>query len=79
MPALAAAVRPGGLIVYETFVRPQRELFGRPKRDAHILRPGELLESFSGWEIVIHREGTAAPRRCVASLIARKPTLAEPF
>ncbi len=73
MPSLAAAVRPGGLVVYETFVHPQRELFGKPRRDKHLLRPGELPGFFQGWTLLVSREGLVSPRRHAASLIARKP------
>ncbi|HKQ46881.1 MAG TPA: methyltransferase domain-containing protein [Phycisphaerae bacterium] len=73
MPQIAAGVQPGGLVAYETFVEPQRERFGKPAREAHVLKPGELSTWFVGWEILTHREGPAGPRRIVAGLIARKP------
>lgn len=72
MPQIAAGVRPGGLVAYETFVEPQRERFGKPAREAHVLKPGELSTWFVGWEILIRREGPAGPRRIAAGLIARK-------
>lgn len=74
IPEMAAGLRPGGLLVYETFVDPQRELFGKPRRAQRVLRPGELQTFFTGWEILVSREGLARPRRMVASLIARKPS-----
>lgn len=67
------ALRPGGLVVYETFVEPQRSLFGKPGRPAHVLQSGELLAAFSAWEILLYREGLTGPRRIAASLIARRP------
>lgn len=73
MPHIAAAVRPGGFVVYETFVHPQRELFGKPRRDAHLLESAELPAWFEGWQIKTSNEGLTAPRRFTASLIARKP------
>ena len=73
--AIAEAVRPGGLVVYVTFVQPQRELYGKPRRDAFILKSGELPGRFGGWRIVATRESLARPRRFVASLIAQKPTI----
>ncbi|MBN2562518.1 MAG: methyltransferase domain-containing protein [Phycisphaerae bacterium] len=78
MPHIAEAVRPGGLVVYETFVHPQRALFGRPRREAHLLRPGELPTWFEDWEIVVAKEGMAGPHRFVASLVARKRLAREP-
>lgn len=73
LPHIAAGVRPGGLVAYETFVEPQRERFGKPAREAHVLKPGELSTWFVGWEILTCREGPAGPRRIAAGLIARKP------
>lgn len=75
MRAIADSVRPGGLLVYETFVQPQRALFGKPRRDAFILKPGELQGWFDGWRIIASRESLARPRRFVASLIAQKPAV----
>jgi SAM-dependent methyltransferase len=43
--ALAAALRPGGVLVYETFMQ-GNELLGRPSNPDFLLRPGELLEAF---------------------------------
>ena len=73
VPILAEAVKRGGLIVYETFVHPHRERFGKPSREAHELRPGELRSWFDGWQVLISREGRTGPRRIAASLAARKP------
>lgn len=73
MSRIADAVRPGGLVVYETFVHPQRDLFGRPRREAQLLQPAELPMWFEGWTILASREGLTGPRRFAASLIARRP------
>lgn len=72
LPHIAAAVRPGGLVAYETFVEPQRETFGKPSRASHVLASGELARAFADWEILVSREGLVGPRRYAASLIARK-------
>ena len=74
MPHLAGAVRRGGLVVYETFTDAQKSLFGKPKRDAFLLKPGELTDYFADWEILVYREGLTGPRRHAASLIARRPS-----
>lgn len=42
LPLLAAALGPGGLLIYETFAL-GNERFGRPSNPAFLLRPGELL------------------------------------
>jgi SAM-dependent methyltransferase len=72
-PFIRAAVRPGGWVVYETFVDPQRLRHGKPRREAFELRRGELPSEFDGWEIAAYREGEFLPRRITARLIARKP------
>lgn len=41
-PHLAAALEPGGLLLYETFAAGQ-EQYGRPSRREFLLQPGELL------------------------------------
>ncbi len=73
MPQIVEGVRPGGLVVYETFVDPQRQQFGKPSRETHVLKSGELPKWFTGWEILASREGLSGPRRYAAGLIARKP------
>jgi SAM-dependent methyltransferase len=46
-PHLAAALRPGGVLIYETFMLGNAR-FGKPSNPDFLLRPGELLEAFSG-------------------------------
>ncbi len=42
---------PGGSLVFETFTTLHRRRHGKPSRDAHVLRPGELQTLLEGWEI----------------------------
>jgi SAM-dependent methyltransferase len=73
--SIKEAIRPGGLIVYETFTVEQRQ-FGRPSNPDFLLSPGELIQEFSDWEMVESFEGVVpGPDRAVARLIARKPIL----
>jgi SAM-dependent methyltransferase len=44
-PALAQALKPGGVLIYETFML-GNERFGRPSNPQFLLRPGELREAF---------------------------------
>jgi len=55
MPALAAALKPGGLIFYQTFTRERVSSRG-PQRDAFRLARQELLQQFSSLELVVYRE-----------------------
>lgn len=47
LPALVAAVAPGGALLYETFAV-GNERFGRPRNPDFLLRPGELLDVVRG-------------------------------
>ena len=70
-----SALAPGGLLVYETFTRAQRELGYGPSRDDFLLAPGELPGLFPELEVVEYDEGLIeAPRpRHTARLLARRP------
>jgi tellurite methyltransferase len=73
-PFIKQAIRPGGLIVYETFTVDQPQ-FGRPNNPDYLLHSGELLQAFDGWQILNSFEGELAePQRAKARLIARKPS-----
>lgn len=72
-PTLLTAVKPGGLVVYETFTTGNLQ-YGRPNNPDFLLRPGELESIFHDWEIVFYYEGDLQdPDRNVAQLVARKP------
>lgn len=47
---LPRLLRAGGRLVYETFTVRHRERHGKPARDAHVLRPNELIAALSGHE-----------------------------
>lgn len=73
MQGIRDAIRPGGLIMYETFTTEQAQ-FGKPSNPDFLLAAGELRRYFQGWEILHYREGkNSNPRQARASLIARKP------
>jgi rhodanese-related sulfurtransferase len=69
-PALAAALAPGGLLVYETFTVGQPAL-GRPRDPAHLLEHGELARLVAPLEIVRERDGVHESRH-VAAVAARR-------
>jgi tellurite methyltransferase len=72
-PCIRKALRPGGLVVYETFTVDQAA-FGRPQNPDHLLHPGELRRAFADWEILHSFEGLMErPVRAVAQLVCRKP------
>ncbi|HEX5092192.1 MAG TPA: class I SAM-dependent methyltransferase [Burkholderiales bacterium] len=73
-PALAAAVAPGGALVYETFMA-GNERYGRPSNPAFLLRPGELWGAFGGLDVIAFEQGLArAPKPAMRQrLYARRP------
>jgi SAM-dependent methyltransferase len=77
-PALVAALRPGGVLVFESFTTEQRRFGWGPVQDDFLLRPGELRTLFAGLEELVYREGLVESQsgrgtKAVASLVARKP------
>ncbi len=54
-PRLAAALRPGGLLFYQTFVH-QRPGDGGPRNPAFLLAENELLRLFAGLTVRVYRE-----------------------
>lgn len=73
-PALAALLRPGGLLLYETFTRDQTELGYGPRAPAFLLAPGELRGLFPDLEALAYEEGRFGEERpeALARLAARK-------
>lgn len=79
---LIAALRPGGLIVYETFTDEQARLDARtgPRSERFLLRRGELLEAFRALRVRYYEErvftaeesGTG-DRASLARLVAECP------
>jgi SAM-dependent methyltransferase len=67
---IVEALRPGGVLLYETFMV-GNERFGRPSNPDFLLRPSELLEVVRGrLEVVAFEQGeTAAPRAAVVQRI----------
>jgi SAM-dependent methyltransferase len=71
-PALLASLRPGGVLVYETFTVAQAAR-GRPTNPAFLLEPGELARLVAPLEILAAREGDYEGRM-VSSVVARMAT-----
>ena len=71
MPQLRNWVRPGGMVVYETFIVDQAQ-FGKPRNPDHLLRHNELLHVFRDFRTVRYREGIFEDRKAVASIVAQK-------
>ena len=72
LPALVAAVAPGGLLIYETFAR-GNEAFGKPSNPDFLLWPGELLAAvrdelrvLAYEDLIVKRPKPAAVQRIAA-------------
>ena len=59
LPRLTAALAPGGLLIYETFARGNKQ-FGRPRNPDFLLRPRELIDAFSDLRILAFEDGYVA-------------------
>ena len=55
-PKILESLRPGGVLIYETFML-GNERFGRPSNPEFLLRPGELLQAFAGLQVQGFEEG----------------------
>lgn len=66
LPAILAALEPGGVLLYETFAIGNAR-FGRPSSPAFLLRSGELLELARGrLQVVAFEQGeVASPKAAV--------------
>lgn len=76
-PALIAALKPGGLIFYQTFTVDKSPEVG-PKREAFVLQRNELLKLFQALDILAYREEGRVGQldqgfRNEAMLVARNP------
>ncbi len=77
-PALLHALKPGGMLLYETFLVENYLRYQRPRHREFCLEPGELLRLAPGLEIVHYDEGERpgrddGPSTVTARLLARLP------
>lgn len=71
MPQMKNWVKPGGMLVYETFIVDQVR-FGKPRNPDHLLRHNELLHTFEDFRVLRYREGVIAGKKAIASIVAQK-------
>src|SRR6056297_2578282 len=73
-PILLGSVKPGGLLIYESFTEDHGDIIGKPSNPNFLLRKGELSTRVPGWKVLHSFEGRLEnPERYMARLIARKP------
>jgi tellurite methyltransferase len=68
---MAGSLKPGGMLLFETFTRAQLNYSGGPRNPAHLLEPGELRTAFPELDVLFYRELNAG--QGIASLVAQKP------
>jgi tellurite methyltransferase len=69
-PQICRALRPRGILLYETYTRAQLEFEGGPRHPDHLLETGELRKAFPGLCVLFYRELRAGQE--IASLAAQK-------
>lgn len=68
-PHLVAALREGGVLIYETFAL-GNERYGRPANPEFLLRPGELLESVEPLAVIAFEQGlVSSPKQALIQRI----------
>jgi tellurite methyltransferase len=72
---IVRVLRPGGVLLYETFVSRHRELSDHPRNPAFLLDSGELPKLYAALEVLRAEEAVvqAPAPEAVARLVARKP------
>jgi SAM-dependent methyltransferase len=73
-PEIVQALRPGGLLLYETFTKHQRNLGQQPGNPAFLLDPNELPKLFGSLQVISYEEVVSAGPRpaALARLAARR-------
>ena len=69
-PALLAAIKPGGFLIYKTFTIDQIQFKKGPSDPAFLLQPDELPKLVAPLRVLLYRE--QVKEKAVAELVARK-------
>ena len=69
-PAVAATLKPGGLLIYKTYTAEQKNFAGGPSHPMFLLESNELLHAFSSMRVLHYHETIQG--KGVAELLARK-------
>lgn len=71
-PYIKALIKPGGILLYQTFmVGCELSDIGHPRNPNFLLKPSELAETFSNAELLVNEETTTKDGRPFALFIAR--------
>jgi 2-polyprenyl-3-methyl-5-hydroxy-6-metoxy-1,4-benzoquinol methylase len=69
-PALTAALKPGGFLIYKTYTTEQKHFAGGPSHPMFLLNPNELLRAFPSLRVLRYHE--TIQDKGAAELVARK-------
>src|SRR5258708_3679609 len=69
-PQMARALRPGGVLLFETYTHSQLEFAGGPRNPSYLLKTGELRKAFPELCVLFYRELRAG--QGIASLATKK-------
>lgn len=70
-PVLNRLLKPGGVLLYQTFMQGcENTKIGRPRNPAFLLKSGELSEVFAGYEVLLDEVEVLDDGRPVAAFIA---------
>ena len=73
IPKMKAALKPGGMVVMETFTLDNQRLgLHGPRRPEFLLKENELLDLFNDLRVIIYREQVVDGKKAIASIIAQK-------
>jgi tellurite methyltransferase len=69
-PSICRALRPGGVLLFETYTQAQIQFDGGPRHPDHLLEAGELRKAFPELRVLFYRELCAG--QGIASLAAQQ-------
>ena len=69
-PQICRGLRPGGMLLFETYTQAQLDFPGGPRDARYLLHVGELRSAFPGLTVLFYRELRAG--QGIATLLARK-------
>lgn len=73
IPQIRRALKPGGMVMYETFLIDNHLQFGHPKHREYCFEHNELLNFFRDFRVLFYHEGMIEGRTIAAQIIAQKP------
>lgn len=72
IPCIKKALKPNGIMMYETFTIEQPQ-FGKPHNPDYLLEPEELISWFRNWKVYHHFEGIIRnPSRAVEQIVCQR-------